>query len=352
MNIKVKSFSADIEKKSVDLSVLRITALWAFSESAFGGILHALTIPLRGLFISSASVLFISLIALFVKNPKEILKSTLVVILIKAVVSPYSPLTAYFALSVQGLLGYILFIPKKFYKISAMTLGLLILLLSGIQKILILTVLFGTTLWNSLDIFIKQISSEFFGKHFHPGFDYGYVLISVYVGIHLIAGLFIGLYVGKLPQKISSYSKTVPSNLTNTRVDGIPKRTKGKKRSWFFRPTGIVILIISISVMILSYLSPDLEKNIAFEIIIMLIRSVVITFLWYVLIAPIIKKIFRKFLANKKTIYLNEMNEIIEMFPKFRKVVGYCWENSLHKKGLSRIKYFLSISFYYLLLSN
>ncbi|MGB5288359.1 MAG: hypothetical protein WBN42_07680, partial [Ignavibacteriaceae bacterium] len=70
------------------ISILKITALWAFSESAFGGILHALTIPLRGLFISSAAVLFISLIALFAKSNKDILKATIIVILIKAVVSP------------------------------------------------------------------------------------------------------------------------------------------------------------------------------------------------------------------------------------------------------------------------
>lgn len=73
------------------LSVLRITALWAFSESAFGGILHALTVPLRGIFINAAAVLFISLIALFSKSSKEILKSTLIVILIKALVSPHFP---------------------------------------------------------------------------------------------------------------------------------------------------------------------------------------------------------------------------------------------------------------------
>jgi len=78
-------------KNSEDrFSVLKITALWGFSEAAFGGILHALTIPLRGLFISSAAVLFISLIALFSKNSKEILKATLIVVLIKAVVSPHS----------------------------------------------------------------------------------------------------------------------------------------------------------------------------------------------------------------------------------------------------------------------
>ena len=99
------------------LSILKITALWAFSESAFGGILHALTIPFRGLFIASAAVLFISLIALFSKSSKEILKATLIVILIKAVVSPHSPLTAYIAVSLQGMLGFSIFLNKKILQI-------------------------------------------------------------------------------------------------------------------------------------------------------------------------------------------------------------------------------------------
>jgi len=192
-------------KNSEDrFSVLKITALWGFSEAAFGGILHALTIPLRGLFISSAAVLFISLIALFSKNSKEILKATLIVVLIKAVVSPHSPLTAYFAVSLQGVLGFLLFSTKKFYRLSALLLGLFVLFFSGIQKIVVLTILFGNTLWESLDIFIKQVSIEFLSID-HPDINYGYLLIAAYVLLHLIAGLFIGLYAGRLPQKIIFY---------------------------------------------------------------------------------------------------------------------------------------------------
>ena len=351
MNFKETTYSSSAEIKNLSLPVLRITALWAFSESTFGGILHALTIPLRGLFISSASVLFISLIALFGKNSKEILKSTLVVVLIKAVVSPYTPLTAFLAVSLQGLLGYLLFLPKKFFKVSALSLGILTLLFSGVQKVILLTILFGNTLWNSIDIFIRQISNEFLGINFQTDMNYGYIILAGYVGIHLIAGFFIGTYAGRLPQKIDHYNKSIPDNLLQSEAEEIPKCQR-KKRNWFLRPTGLTVLIVSVSVILFSYLSPNLENSIALEVIFMLIRSVLIIVIWYFLVAPIMKKLFQKFLANKKAAYLDEMNEIIEMFPKFRKVVSYCWKNSLHKKGLSRIKYFLSTSFYYLLLTN
>jgi len=348
--IQDKMFSYD-ENAENRFSILKITALWAFSESAFGGILHALTIPLRGLFISSAAVLFISLIALFSKSSKDILKATLIVILIKALVSPHTPLTAYLAVSLQGFLGFLLFSKKKFYRLSALLLGLLVLFFSGLQKIIVLTILFGTTLWESLDIFIKQLSFELFNIT-HPDINYGYLLIAVYVLLHLIAGLFIGIYAGRLPQKINFYKSIVPSSIESESVEEIPRKEKSKKKNWFLRPTGIFVIVVSGGVIILSYLTPGLEENIAISVVIMLVRSVVITFVWYTLLVPISKKLLQKFVAKSKSKYSADLEEIILMFPKFKKIVNYCWKNSEDKKGIKRIRYFLSTSFYYLLLSD
>ncbi len=353
-NTSIKTFS-DAEDKSYDyqISVLKLTALWAFSESAFGGILHALTIPLRGLFINAAAVLFISLIALFSKSSKEILKSTLIVILIKALVSPHSPLTAYFAVSLQGLLGYLLFYSNKFYHTSALFLGILTLFFSGIQKIVVLTILFGNTLWKSINIFINQVLKEFLSLGVHSDMHYGYLLMGIYVSIHLLAGVFIGIYAGRLPRKLKFYSQQIPKDILNESEKDIPhKDKKKKKKSWLFRPTGIIIITISITVLIYTYIFPAKTNIVAIEVIIMLIRSVVLTFIWYVLLAPIVKKVFHNYLSNKKSVYAKEIDEIINLFPQFRKVVSYCWKNSKDKNGFKRIQYFLSTSFYYLLLSK
>ena len=248
-------------KNGEKLFSLRIIALWAFSESAFGGILHALTIPFRGLFIASAAVLFISLIALFGKNNREILKATFIVVLIKAVVSPHSPLTAYLAVSLQGLLGFLFFSTKKFYRLSAFMLGLMVLFLSGIQKIIVLTILFGNTLWESLDIFIKQVSTEVFNIY-PPDINYGYLVIAGYVFIHLAAGFFIGLYAGKLPQKINYYKSVIPDSIYQINGEGIPYKEKRKKKRWFLRPTGIFVILLSAGLIIISYLSPQLDDNV------------------------------------------------------------------------------------------
>ena len=340
----------DIDKEE-QLSTLRLTALWAFSESAFGGILHALTIPLRGLFIASAAVLFISLIGLFSRNSKDILKATIIVILIKAIVSPHSPLTAYLAVSLQGVLGFLLFSTKRFYKLSALLLGLLVLFLSGIQKIVVLTIIFGNTLWESLDIFIKAIASELLNIN-HLEINYGYLLTSAYVSLHLAAGIFIGIYAGRLPEKINNYKNKSPSILQNKAIEELPKKDKRKKKSWLLRPTGIFILLLSAGVIILSYVSPALEDNVGMSVLIMIVRSVIITIVWYTLLAPLTKKLFSKFVTRRKSEYAQELKEIISMFPKFQQIVNYCWKLSSDKKGYKRIRYFLSTSFYYLLLSK
>jgi len=351
MSISLQNDQLQFDKSDDRTGLLKITALWAFSESAFGGILHALTIPLRGLFISSAAVLFICLIALFSKNSKDILKSTLIVILIKAVVSPYSPLAAYFAVSIQGFIGFLFFSTKKFYKLSALLLGVSVLFLSGIQKIVVLTILFGNTLWESLDIFIKQVSMEIFNID-PPGINYGYLIIGSYVLLHLLAGFFIGIYAVKLPQKIIYYKNHIPPFIDKKGDEEIPTKEKRKKKRWFLRPTGIFIIALSIGVIFISYLSPELEESVALSVVIMLVRSLVITFVWFVIVAPIVKIIFQKFLAKRKSEYSKDLEEIISMFPLFKEVVNYCWKLSNDKKGVKRIRYFLSTSFYYLLLSK
>lgn len=350
MYISKKTFIQELEQITDNkISILKITALWAFSESAFGGILHALSIPLRGIFINSAAVLFISLIALFSKNNKEIIKSTFIVLLIKLLVSPHTPLTAYFAVSIQGLLGYLLFTPKKFYKLSAFVLGILTLFFSGIQKIVVLTLIFGNTLWKSINVFIKQISKEFFSIDIN-NINYGYLLISVYILIHIIAGVFIGLYAGNLPSKLVKYKNVIPVDIIFNSNDDLPNKDKRKKKNWFLRPTGILIVALSLSLFIYSYISPHSLEIGSNEIIVMLIRSIVITVTWLLVIGPIVKKTFQKYLEGKKSIYADEINSIMDLFPQFKKVVSYCWKNSSDKTGIKRIRKFLSTSFYYLLL--
>lgn len=335
-----------------EISVSRLTAIWAFSESAFGGILHAISVPFRGLFINAAAVILITLIAIK-SHSKQILKSTLIVVIIKALVSPHSPLTAHFAVSTQGIVGSLVFKTKRFFRLSALLLGIITLFLSGTQKIVILTVLFGNSFWRSIDIFIKQISKDFLKIGIPQDFHYGFILVGVYVSIHLIAGALVGYYAGLLPVKLEAVSKNFDSCNMNNNQTSIPERKKkGKKKNWIQRPSGIIILSILLVIMIYSYFYPHKIEMKSVEILIMIIRAVLLTIIWYFIFAPLSRKLFVRFISGKKNLYSEEVEEIVNLFPRFREIVSYCWNESKKNKGIKRIKSFLSTSFYCLLFNK
>src|SRR6476661_2396295 len=87
----------------------RLIALWVICEALLGGIIHGFRIPISGLVVGSSAVICICLIAYHVPARGAILKATLIVAIFKMMLSPHSPLPAYFAVFFQGLLGELIF---------------------------------------------------------------------------------------------------------------------------------------------------------------------------------------------------------------------------------------------------
>jgi hypothetical protein len=324
-------------------AVNRVTALWAFSEAALGGVLHAFRVPFSGLFICGAAVIFISLIAHFSTMRWEIIRATLIVVLVKVIISPNTPLNAHFAVLVQGLLGQLLFFTKQFPRTSSLLLGILASSYSAVQKVIVLTIVFGFTLWESLDQFGESIVKIFFPNS--QGIKLSLWIIGIYSIIHLIGGIIAGIIAGRLPEWMIKFivenEKEIKS-FSLVEIEEKNNKSKGKgKRRWWKRPSGILILFFSIVFALLTYIFPFFGKNKISEIIIMIIRSVLIVFLWFTFAAPYLLKLFRKFVEKKKNIYTTEINNAILLFPKLRYLVNENWKRSDSLKGLKRIKHFL-----------
>ncbi|MFA3782676.1 hypothetical protein ABRY23_06365 [Melioribacteraceae bacterium 4301-Me] len=327
-------------------AVQKVTAIWGFTESVFGGILHILKIPFTGLIIGSFAVLFIFLIAHYSKKPIMILRSTMTVILIKAVVSPYAPLTAYFAVSLQGLLGFLFFSFFKYELLSTILLGVTALTLSALQKIIILTILFGTTFWHSIDLFYESILKELNLVVSILPQNISIVLISIYISIHAFAGLIVGIKAFSIPQKIKQMADMfkIDNEKFNNNIDLFEKRKTNKKKKWWQKTSGIIILTIFFSLAVYSYFTPQFNKQKSIEILLMIIRSFAITLIWFYFLSPVIVKFFRKVIVKKQLAYNSEINRAISLFPKFKTLLNYAWENSQDKKGITRIKNFLYTS--------
>ncbi len=347
----VNNFSQNKQVSISNKAVERITAMWAFSEAAFGGILHALKIPFTGLFVGGAAVIFISLIAYYSNKSTTILKSTLFVVLIKFIISPYTPINAYFSVFVEAILGTLLFGIFKYYALSSLLLGVLSLIYSAFQKLLVITILFGNTIWESIDIFSNYIINIFISTE-QVSITFSYFLIALYISIHLIGGVFSGVIAGRMPKWISTFSdeieydKIIPTDEINKRNE------KRKRRPWFRKRSGIFLIIIALALVLLSYISNEFESNLALNILIMFVRSIIITLLWFVFISPIATKLLQKFLNNKKSTYSNEVESILNLLPEMKATVKYSWEKSKNKNVLGRVKLFASYLFVIILNKN
>ena len=223
MNIAYKNLTAD--QRSI--AVQRLTALWAFTESGLGGVMHALKIPFTGLLVGGMAVIMISMIAeISEHNYKQILKSALIVLIIKAMVSPYTPFTAYIAVAFQALSGYFLFSLMKVNFISILLLSTIAMLESAIQKLLILTLLFGESLWRATDNMIALLARQFGFTALHGS----YWIITVYLFIY-IAGGFLIAWLALRTIKNSYTDKAVLIATAGTiAVDNNTKKTNGKNK--------------------------------------------------------------------------------------------------------------------------
>jgi len=335
-------------------AVWKLTALWAFSEAALGGLLHAFKVPMRGIFVGGSAAILISLIAYFSDRKGAVLKSTLLVILIKGIISPHTPLTAYFAVFLQGFLGEVLFFRKSFFKLSALLMGILTLLFSSIQKIFILTLVFGNTLWESIDQFASFMVNKFFAQESVVDFRFSYILVGLYLGLHVLVGILVGLFAGKIPYWIDDViqdDKLEIDTYNNTKAELIKKK-KGKHKRWWQRLSGIIFISFVVTMVALSYLYPELGANKAAEILVMALRALLIMIIWYSLVGPLALKFLKRFLKKKENLYASEISKIVDTFPHLRSLVSYCWKISSTENGYRRIKSFLIYLVSFLLVTD
>ncbi len=324
----------------------RLIALWALSEAALGGVLHAFKIPLTGLFINSSAVLFMVLIACTAQKKGTILKATLIVLIVKGMVSPHTPLNAYIAVGFQGLVGEILLGSRRYLLLKSVTLGLVTLLQSAIQKIIVLTLVFGNTLWESIDIIGNFVLNQlpFFTQQLDP-LDISFWLISIYISIHLLAGIGIGVLASKVPGWIAH---EINNDRKKYMIDDKPLSLKikidRKKKNWLQKPTSLLILLLAGVIIVSSYIFPEISEKQGLKALIMIIRSICIMFFWYTLVGPFLFKMYQKILKSKENAYAEEVQQTIQILPSLRYIIYQSWDKSRDFKMFRRIKAFIMLA--------
>jgi hypothetical protein len=330
-------------------AVLRITALWALSESLLGGFLHAAQMPFRGLIIASTAVLFISLIFYFSKNTGQILKSFLLVSLVKFALSPHTPVMSYFALSYQAIIGYLFFRFISSYRLSAVLVGSSVLMMGGIQKVLTLTLIFGTDIWKTVDTVASDLLlSTGLNLVEAETVNISFIMISIYIFIHLSAGIIIGLIAGKLPMWIlNSDFNNLRENfsLSNEhKIKSSDLTSRGSINKYKISFVTFFFILVSVALLILSILfDQDLVKNFP-NILIIILRGMFFLTFWFLAIKPLAGKLITKLLNKNSRKHAEEVSNIISFLPQLRIIVNYCWQTShnQNQKGVKLKKFLIS----------
>ncbi len=327
------------------IPITRLTALWALSESMLGGLLHAAHIPFRGMIISSAAIIIICLIAHFSEKKGEILKATIIVILIKAAISPHTPIAAYLAVFLQGLLGEIFFNKKRFFALSAILFGFVVGVLTGSQRIITYTLIFGTTFWEAINQFVKYVINEFLlSSDEIISFNFSLILIITYILIHTLFGIAAAFLASKLPQKLNSeQAKDMilsGKDLIFTQAGNYDKKKKSKP--WWKKTSFYIIFIFAGILLIISYTNPSAINLSQKSILLMIIRAILIMVIWFYFLSPILIIVINKLLLKRKNTYADEISSIINHFPQYKKIAAAIWRLSSQQKGLKRFSYFVT----------
>lgn len=325
--------------------ITRLTALWALSESMLGGLLHAARIPFRGMILTFAAIIIMILIAHFANKKGEILKATILVLIVKAAVSPHTPVLAYGVVFLQGLMGELFFLSKRYFLISSIALGIMVEALTGLHRVITFTLVFGMTLWDALNEFINYAVKEFFFSTANvSSFNFSLLLVGCYFLIHVLFGIAAALFVSRLIVKLNSdeIRNLILEEIQslNSVSNETPKTSK--RKHWLRKPIYAVIFIISIVLLILSYLNPNAINLSSNSLLLMLFRAALVIIIWLFFLSPILLKFFKKLLHKGQDKYTAEINDIVKHLPIYKHIAFLMWRNSSAKKGISRINYFLT----------
>lgn len=320
-------------------AVERLTALWALNEAGLGGLIHAMRVPFTGIVVGSTAVVLIALIAFFAERKAQaILKATVVVLLVKAAASPHTPLPAYVAVSFQGLAGGLLFGCLPSLRLGAYLLGLFALWQGAVQKLLVMTVLYGKPLWDSVDAVGRWILAK---MGTGPGdlSPTGWFLVF-YLGYYTVAGLATGWLAGAIPREIAAARhRPRPDWPPGPELGGAPAIPVAVRKRWWRRTPFKAGVVLAALLLVLAWLHPGAEGWV--RGVRVFVRATVVLLVWLLAVRPLGLALFRRFRHREQSVYGAEVTRALGQFPALRQAAAMAWRRSRAAGPFRRWKIFL-----------
>ncbi len=319
-------------------AIARLTALWALAEVGLGGALHAFRLPLTGLLVGSSAVVLLALLAEAARRDgrpirRTLLTATAVVLGVKAAASPHSPVGAYLAVAFQGGLAALV-LPALGRAAGPLVLGVVALVESALQRVIVMTLLFGAAFWDAVDalvaLAIRQIG-PFLGVADGPS-SASVWLVGVYVGLHVAMGAVAGVLGGRLPQRVFDASRQPEAialaSEARVRVGRRVAQRSARPGAWWTGPVvrrlGLVALLLGAYAAL--GLAADTTRPLTTATV-ALVRAVVLIGLWMTLVAPLLMLLVHRW-ARKSSRGV-EVARAADQLPELAALARLAWERTL-----------------------
>lgn len=319
----------------------RLIALWAVCEGTLGGIIHGFQLPITGLIVGSSAVIIICLIGYYIREKGAILRATILVCIFKLMLSPHSPIGAYYAVLFQGVLGELFFFNKKYYKTSCIVFATLALAESGAQGIIVPTLIYGMDFWKAVNKFISNLTNQ------ENVTNYSLYIGAGYLFLHILVGFTIGIIASRIPSSVPNWKNefSLKENQVNNTVSyAKPKENSRKNSPKRIGRSGLFVIWIILSLVwlqaVLHIGNPILVPD---EVLHILMRSFLIILTWYFLIGPLLLKLLKRWLEKQKTKFQGSISEILLLIPSTNSLVTSSWNYTENKRGLKRLSVFFKI---------
>ncbi|GAB2959548.1 hypothetical protein GCM10027048_28750 [Hymenobacter coalescens] len=322
----------------------RLVALWALSEALLGGVLHALKLPVTGLLVGGAAVVLVQLLGHFSRQRGTVLRALLVVLTIKALLSPHTSLNAYVAVAFQGLLGEALSWPRAYPRLRGLLLGLLTLVESAGQRVLTLWLLGGQALPDAFNAFVQGLV----GTPAGPGPNYAFWLVGLYFAAHAVVGAALGWWAGGLPRRLPSlvqryaWLQLRPDEATpdpdepasDEAASAAPGRGRVSSLLLGLWAAGVLLWLAAL----LGW-PPAVAAN-QHRLGGLLLRSLLLYGGWALLVGPVLTRQLRRWLIRPRGRWATDLQQTLALLPATRQLVAQCWRHSAGHRGRQRLRWF------------
>ncbi len=320
------SYKEIIVLKDNGAIILKLIYLWAFAEVGFGGFMHLLHIPLTGYIVGGFSVIINVLLAKYSNNNAAVFFKALgIVLAVKFLLSPYTPVGAYIAVCFQGLLAAFLFSVFGLNKFMVLLFSITVMIESAIQKPLFAMIIFGEYLWNSI---IKLLVDTFSISKERINYT-GVIVFIIYMMLYIIWGIILAKWANSLREHIENLSvdRNKIENLKRQAIAG-QKQNNIRARFSFTKLAWVLIIVFLL-------LIPGVAVGFTLFYFIRILGLLI----FLLVIVPALIKKHQSFLFDKNK---EAVIAVSNALPLIKSNAMVAWRLSEQFNGLKKLKYFVT----------